>query len=480
MAPKAHPHRAGGGLTRTHSRGSSGGGSRLGLNNLQLTAKEPAPARYTDKQKKAHHFEANGRGAAHISRNNSSVRLHQRENATGPPLRRPSGSSTTKSGLKNKAGFSISSPSEEADEEEWVSSESGAATPNNDSDAETGSTPVETHKPRLPPNLALANGFAKDDLPTPRAEISALPLIDTTLQPAKSVQATDGVNGSHVERRDYAPQPLPTPPLTALPNHEDAVTNEPTPLRPSTPPVTKARSETHSPPRRSPTDVKRPMTRPPSVTSIHSSSIHPLRPHPLIRANSLGYGAVLGGPAKPAPLAPLTTVPLQTSVSETMASSPTSMRAGSPTLSMHGGVTSPVLSHPSPTISEASRQLRRSSISSRSSVATMPSGHPMQTSASHAQLSKTTNHDRQRTLSSSSTLAALSSLNLSRRPAQSPTKTALQQMVVYLPSVDQASQTEHIHPLLPPPYINAHLTMLAYRNPLAESYDRVMRAKNAR
>ena len=39
---------------------------------------------------------------------------------------------------------------------------------------------------------------------------------------------------------------------------------------------------------------------------------------------------------------------------------------------------------------------------------------------------------------------------------------------------------EAIHPLLPPPYLSAHLTVLAYRNPIAESYDRVIRAKQRR
>lgn len=53
MAPKTH--RAGGGLARTHSRTSSGGGSRLGLNELRLTQKE-APSRYPDKPKKNAHL----------------------------------------------------------------------------------------------------------------------------------------------------------------------------------------------------------------------------------------------------------------------------------------------------------------------------------------------------------------------------------------------------------------------------------------
>lgn len=219
------------------------------------------------------------------------------------------------------------------------------------------------------------------------------------------------------------------------------------------------------------------MTRPPSTHSVASSSAHPLRPHPLIRAHSAGYGALLGS-AKPAPLAPLTSseqIPAQIP-----ASSPTSFRAASPTFSMQPSVASPVLSQPSPTESEAHKQLRRTSVSSRSSGATVPAGAALHGSASHAQLGKASSHDRQRTLSSSSTFAALSNLNLGMRATPSPPKTPAPHVTVRFPPAEQAAQLESIHPLLPPPYINAHLTMLAYRNPLAESYERVVRAKKAR
>ncbi|KAI0093161.1 hypothetical protein BDY19DRAFT_922386 [Irpex rosettiformis] len=482
MAPKAHgQHRAGGGLTRTHSRGSSGGGSRLGLSNLQLTAKDPAPARYPDKPKKAHHFEVNAhsRSGAHIARNNSSVRLQQKEPPTGPPLRRTSGNSSAKGGSKSKPGFSIASPSD-VDDDEWISSESGAATPVNDSDGE-GVTPVD--KPRFPPNTSFATGFAKDELPTPRADVLILPRIDTTAPLVETVQLTVDKRGAQTTTRE--PSQLPTsrdsqpPPKSAPPQQTNIPLTDSLPAVPLTPPAGKARSETHSPPRRSPDELKRSMTRPPSINSIHTASTHPLRPHPLIRANSLGYGAVFGT-AKPVPLAPLTTVPLNSNPAEMSQTSPTSMRAVSPTLSIHGSITSPVLSHPSPTVSEASRQLRRSSTSSRSSVITMPTGQQLQPSASHARLTKASGHDRQRTTSSSSTFAALSSLNLGRRAAPSPSKAPFQQMIVHFPLVEETSQQDSIHPLLPSPYINTHLTMLQYRVPLAESYDRVMRAKNAR
>ena len=54
MAPKTHNAHRAGGLVRTHSRTSSGGGSRLGLNQLQLTQKDAAPVKHTDRAKKSH------------------------------------------------------------------------------------------------------------------------------------------------------------------------------------------------------------------------------------------------------------------------------------------------------------------------------------------------------------------------------------------------------------------------------------------
>ncbi|PSS18920.1 hypothetical protein PHLCEN_2v3136 [Hermanssonia centrifuga] len=484
MPTRAHTLRPGQ-LARTHSRTSSGGGSKVGL-NLQLTQKEPAPPRFPDKPKKNQLLhEPNNKSSVHLSRNNSSVRLQSKEHVNPSVFRRaptPLGNNKGSSS-KGRVGFTISSPSE-GDDDDWVSSESGAATPvdSQDSDVEeVAVTPVEKHKPRLP---TITNGFVKDDHPTPRADPLALPRVET-MRPSQEtgpLPAISAVSAYAPAQRQSSqtihppPQRLNTPPVQQL-HHQQSLRPE---SQPTPPHVTKAHSETHSPPRRSPDAPKRQaMTRPPSTHSITNSSVHAMRPHPLIRANSAGHGALLQ-PAKPAPLAPLTTrlvdsVPAQMS----SASSPTSLRAVSPTFNMQGSSVSPVLSQPSPTGSEASKQLRRTSTSSRSSVATIPSGAPLLGSASHAQLSRTTNHDRQRTLSSSSTFAALSNLNLVRG-APSPPKTPVQHLTVRFPPMEQIAQSESVHTLLPPPYLSAHLTMLAHRNPLGESYDRVMRAKQAR
>lgn len=164
------------------------------------------------------------------------------------------------------------------------------------------------------------------------------------------------------------------------------------------------------------------------------------------------------------------------------ATSPSSLRAPSPTLTTHTNHVSPVLSQPSPSDSEASRQLRRTSVSSRSSVATLPA--TLHASPTMVQLGRAANHDRQRTLSTSSTfsgaLSNLSNLNLQMRSTPSPPKTPVQHVTAFFPPNEQIVQSESVHALLPPPYLSAHLTMLTYRNPLAESYDRVLRAKEGR
>lgn len=58
------------------------------------------------------------------------------------------------------------------------------------------------------------------------------------------------------------------------------------------------------------------------------------------------------------------------------------------------------------------------------------------------------------------------------RPASPPT-------VAFFPPVNPHAHVEAIHPLLPGPYLHNHLTVLARRTPIRESFDRVVRAKNA-
>ncbi|KAM5533349.1 hypothetical protein V8D89_013023 [Ganoderma adspersum] len=480
----ARAHRPSG-QVRSHSRSSSGGSSKLGA-NLQITQKDPPPARVSDKAKKSalfHHEPAARAASAQFMRTNSGIRVHSRENLPTAALRRaPTPNAATKqNGSRQKADFSISSPDEGEDDDEWVSSESGAATPDNESDADT--TPIEQASKQRPttqpapvqPPQAPANAIVGHDVATPKAPPPSLPRVDT-VRPSQLPMAPI--------QRDFAPsQPQKQPSdavarLSQRHSQQLSLKDLPPPqldIQISSPsPAGKARSETHSPPRRSPdiepSHKRHAMTRPPSTHSI--TSAHPLRPHPLIRGNSYGQGALAG---KPVPLAPLATVLPDAASGQmsTTSSSPTSLRAGSPT-SIRTAGPSTSISSPSSS-SPAHKQLRRTSTSSVASTATMP----VQSSVPE-KLSSRSNPGRQRTMStmsSSSSIAALTTFALRSTP--SPPRTPIT-ITTHFPPQEQSAALETIHPLLPPPYLSAHLTVLAYRNPIAESYDRVIRAKQGR
>ncbi|TFK94572.1 hypothetical protein K466DRAFT_476026 [Polyporus arcularius HHB13444] len=471
MPAKAHRPS---GPNRSHSRTSSGGSSKLGL-NLQITQKEPPPPRVADKTKKSAHFhhEPNARAAsAQFMRSNSGIRVHSRENLQPAAIRRaPTPTAAAKqNGARQKVDFSISSPDEGEDDDDWVSSESGAATPDNESD--TDSTPIEQAKPRAAAQPApvqsaqqtQVNATLGHDVATPKAVPPSLPRVDTA-RPSQLPLVPTARDFALHEQKLLHPESSPRPSDQQRPKVEIQISTP-------TPPVSKARSETHSPPRRSP-DIdpsykRQSMTRPPSTHSVTSPT---LRPHPLIRGHSYAHGLA----AKPAPLSPVATVLPDAASGQmsTASSSPTSHRAGSPT-SIRTVSASPSLSSPSSS-SPAHRQLRRTSTSSVASNATMP----VLPSASE-KLSSRSNHDRHRTLStisSSSSIAALT--NFALRSTPSPSRTPIT-FTSHFPPQEQSAASEVIHPLLPPPYLSAHLTVLAYRNPIAESYDRVIRAKERR
>lgn len=400
-----------------------------------------------------------------MSRISSANRLPSREQVAPAQLRRappPSATTRTRDG-KHRAGFTISSPSE-GDDDDWVSSESGNATPNagqSDSETEETRTPVEPSRPQHTPSATTVNGFHKEDVPTPKAETppplpraASSEIAERIVQPLKKDYALD-----HRQAQPSVSQPQ-------LAVHVEQVQFADS----LPPPITKARSETHSPPRSaSPPPKRQSMTRPPSTHSVTSRTDGAsLRPHPLIRGHSYGHGAPFA--TKPAPLAPLTMVSSDAAQAQlSSASSPSSLRAGSPT-----SIRTASPNHSSPSSSEARRQLRRTSTSSSRSTATMPAQ-----SASQVQLSRS-NHDRQRTLStisSSSSFAALSSLAM--RSAPSPPRESIH-FTSHFPPPEQQQNLEAVHPLLPPPYLNTHISILTYRNPVADSYDRIMRAKQAR
>lgn len=323
------------------------------------------------------------------------------------------------------------------------------------------------------PQLSTANGFShhgqKDGTVTPRAEPPPLPRIDTTRpsqpqSPSSPASVIYASNLPSTQRELYSVQ-------EGSKDQQHSETGFQSPASPApTPPITKARSETHSPPRKSPdmAPKRQSMTRPPSTHSVTSRTEAPLRPHPLIRGHSYGQSGFFT--AKPAPLQPVAAVSSDAAqATMSTASSPTSMRAGSPSSIK---TTSASINLSSPTSSHAHWQLRRTSTSSAQSNMTMPS----QTSGSQLQWSRS-GHDRQRTLSNMSTSSSFAALSSIAGLRSTPSPTTPVRITSYFPPPEATAHLENVHPLLPPPYLNAHLSILAHRNPIAESYDRVIRAK---
>lgn len=396
---------------RTHSRSSSA--SKLGV-NLQFTQKELPPQKPT------------------VRPNNN-----QRPHLAAQPLKPANG--------KSKPGFTIASPSgHEDDDDEWISSESGAATPNHhDSSLETDES--------LPPAVTHSDIFSQHTL--------------TRVDTARSF------NFESLKRDHPTPRPA-TPPL-------------PSAQRPSQyqPPVVRRCStqlseseRTIDPGQYSP--VPKRYSRPPSTHSNSSRTEHPLRPHPLIRGQS--YGQINPVLPKPVPLAPLTFIP-NAAMSHSSPTKAGCLEVGSSSNGhqhqQHHLSSSPTsLKTSSPILPDIPSSQRRTSFSSTGSINTIPiHSSPTQTPLT-ASVYRT--HDRTRTLSSSS--AALSSLThlpyvLSHTRPPSPNH----HTVSFFPPLNPQHVTamEGIHPLLPAPYLSNHLTVLVRRTPIRESLDRVMRAR---
>ena len=429
VSSRAHmpkPSKGTGAHIRSHSRSSST--SKLGA-NFQFTQKDLPPQKHTDKSKKPHEV------APFVRPNNN-----QRPHLAAQPLQKPANG-------KYKPGFTIASPSgHEDDEDEWISSESGAATPNHhDASLETdeGLPPAVTHSDMFaqhtPTRVDTARSFnfepPRRDPSTPRP---ATPPVSLAQRPSQ-----------------YQPPMIHRCP-TQLSEGESTATTAPS---------------RHSP-------IPKRYSRPPSTHSNSSRTEHPLRPHPLIRGQS--YGQINPVLPKPVPLAPLTFIP-NAAISH---SSPT--KAGCPEIgsSSNGHQHQQPLLSSSPTSLKTSSPIlpdipssqRRTSISSTGSINTIPiHSSPTQTPLT-ASVYRT--HDRTRTLSSSS--AALSSLThlpyvLSHTRPPSPNH----HTVSFFPPLNPQHVTamEGIHPLLPAPYLSNHLTVLVRRTPIRESLDRVMRAR---
>ena len=392
---------------------------------------------------------------------------------------------------KPKAGFTIAASTVVSDDdEEWISSESGAVTPMDTAsgDEDSGKKTPQERSPTTPVDLTLqhANGQNPALVPgtTPRGEaVPSRPRVQTNgfvpTRPPHVAAPTARIPSSSKQNqypqneqepyrqrlrqlqsqldpaqnvRQQAPRPtsLPldkslfpqSPPHTpdAVPVVSGARTEPPTPTSP--------RSDRHSSSK----------ARPSSARSLIAEHAHHLRPHPLIRGQSfLGHAHL--APLKvssDAAQAQLSSSPPNRAVS----SSPTSIRT----------IHTP--SHtPSPSAHFSSAIFRRSSTSSAHSAATLPVSHSI------------TPAERGRTYSSvstASTSAALSSL------AHLPTRASVNlahnaPLVVHFPPQQnsQHAHSENVHALLPPPYVTPHFTILQWRSPIRESHDRVVSAREA-
>jgi hypothetical protein len=389
-----------------------------------------------------------------IARVNSSQRAQSRE-PVAPPKRGPS--SQKGNPTKGKAGFTIASTKDdEDDDDEWVSS--GAATPNHDgSDSETVSEADVIHRPL---------NFQRLD--HSRAT-------QPTLQRVETARQTDFAPEMVMMREEPKQQPLSaqsptTPTLSSAPpqfsaaaeaQHTD-VSHLQSQLRRLELDTTKE-TRTDPPPThpsisqsslRPSSQTKQRSSRPPSTYSLSGKS--DIRPHPLIRGHSTGY-VNIGKPT----LAPLTVV--------TGGAAPPQLST-SPASSVHEDIlttTSPTSTSTGTSFTEG-LQDRRGSISSGRSIATLPVQGIFRTDSVGVPRLRTFS-----AISASPSSAALSALTHLPTVTRPPSP----QSVVFFPPVNPHANIDAIHPLLPGPYLNNHLTVLARRTPLRESYDRVIRAK---
>ncbi|KAI5117769.1 hypothetical protein M0805_005200 [Coniferiporia weirii] len=449
-----------------HQRNLSGGSSRVGLNNLQLTQKDPV-------QSKQQQLKRAGHSAVELlparttspfprpSHLNSNARIHSKERIS--TQKRAAASAKQQPVAQNnaqnhRAGFSLAH-SDGTDDEEWVSSESGAATPQNDEDDDDahGTTPVDRQRVEHAPNGGtnrVVNGTA--GLATPRSQ-SALSLTrvetarpETSPQMRAQVQAQPPTIHVQPQSTHVSPTPPPVPPVAER--------------RPDVQLIRHTRSEAPSPTHLSqrPAPRRHPLVR---HASTHGESKAEMPPHPLIRGQSY-HGAL-----KPAPLVPLS-VNMEAAQAQ-LSASPTNARVGS-IASSPSYMTQSFTQSPSEGSTDSRERVptRKVSSSSLHSVATLPA-------PSSTRFNARTKQDRIRALSTislSSSSAALDSLN--KLPAMSRPGTP--PLAVHFPSESRRDVQDGYHQLLPPMYSAAHATVLARYNPLQECYERVMRAKHGR
>lgn len=363
---------------------------------------------------------------------NSTARVAPRDHLQAhryapPPTQRQQGG-------KTKVGFTLASPPVD-DEDEWVSSESGVVTPNSIGSG-SGQTPVDQRRP-IPTAPPIDEFTPRPD--TPRAHPQSLSRVPTIRAPETPLKTPVSVS--------RAPQTA----AALLSSHAEP-TQHPFPESR----VVETRSANTSPVHRThhPSHKRLSMTRPPSTHSTTSRPEVPLRPHPLIRGQSFGQGVPMT--PKVVPLTPLTVT------SEVL---PVSSPGRDPT---EKPSTSP--SSVKTTYAESAPN-RRTSVSSVRSVATLPSQPQIQAHFIGRA------HDRHRTLSSMSSTSSSSVQALSSLAYLPTTRPSTPQYTAHFPPANISAGFETVHPLLPPPYLSAHMSILSHRSPLKESYDRVVAAR---
>ena len=529
---------------RTHSRSSSGASSKVVL-NLQLTQKDPVLPKIDKARRTSHPVEVRHSFPSittpqhirttlvvsltssrlsflspfgttfsdvrlllqpptrtNVLRTGSTVRVQSREHVPSvAPRRAATNPLPSRGGGKPKAGFTIAASTVGSDDEdEWISSESGAATPLDDvsGDEDSGKkTPQERQSPPTPVDPSQNAAFVPST--TPRAE--------PTQQPRPRVK-TNGFTVRQPSVVAPAPAPaaarIPTPPK---PQQQQEPCRPPQPKRSSSQPidalphVTPRRPSVHQildqPQSQSPTSpphtpeatvprISGARTEPPTPTSprsdrqSHSSGkarpastrsliaadythAAALRPHPLIRGQSFGHGH----------LAPLKVTPdaaqVQLSSSppfHAVSTSPTSIRT---------------VHTPSPSTHFSSALFRRPSTSSAHSVATLPilPLTPVERARTTSTLSATSSSTAFSSLTHLPTTKRVSSAAAAAAAAVATAQTP--PLVVHFPSSSQNAHAspETVHTLLPPPYVTPHFTILQWRCPIRESHTRVARARDA-
>ncbi|KAI0279368.1 hypothetical protein BGY98DRAFT_1096195 [Russula aff. rugulosa BPL654] len=472
-------------LVRTHSRSSSGGSSKL-VYNLQLTHKDPVVQSKIDKARRTSHtFEPNPR--VNVSRTGSTVLVQAREQSTAPAPRRSTHLQPPRGG-RPKAGFTIASSTVGSDEDdEWVSSESGAATPMGDASGDEGpgkktpqevspATPVDLvgqqvkgenpalvpgttphAEPTQPRPRVQTNGFA----PTRPAHAIAPPtrLSDLSEHPQYPQQEWDPY---HQQSKSIHPQPDTTqqtplpksrqPPISShIPDH--IVSSTSLVHTPESPVVGGVRTEPPTPTSPRSEHYSTGRLRPSSTRSLIAD--HALRPHPLIRGQSFGHGHL--APLKVSSDAAQAQLSSSPPPGRSVSTSPPSIRT----------ISTPIQSA-SPGRQFSSSIFRRPSTSSAHSAATLP-------------VQPRTPIERKRTmstLSATSSSAALSSLShLPTRGAVATPQNA--PLVVHFPPQSAHTHPDTVHALLPPPYVTPHFTVLQWRSPIFESNERVARARES-